>query len=494
MNPLLTIPFDNTYARLPAEFYARLSPEKMPTPRLLKLNEDLAKKLQLDVDALLSEAGVEFLSGRVEADGSEPLAMVYAGHQFGHFVPQLGDGRALLLGEILDGQSQRYDVQLKGSGRTPFSRRGDGRATLGSVLREYIVSEGMSALGVPSTRALAALLTGEGIMREQIFPGAIFVRVAQSHIRVGTFQYFAARGAREHVKTLADYALERHYPAAKEADNPYLELLDGVSQKQANLIADWMALGFIHGVMNTDNTTLSGETIDFGPCAFMDTYHPDTVYSSIDHHGRYAYGNQPNIALWNMSRLAETILLLVDDNEEKAVAKIEQVLGKFAGYFSQAWRLRMGKKLGIEDPGEEDERLIGDFLGLMAVSKADFTNTFRRLCTLSDKENSLALRASLFPGQDKADEWFARWDKRLEEQGLSSMQSTALMQGANPAIIPRNHLVENAIEKAYSESNLEEFEELVAALKTPFVDRPEGDRLTLPPESHEVVHQTFCGT
>ncbi|MDP7040825.1 MAG: YdiU family protein [Myxococcota bacterium] len=494
MRQALTISFQNTYARLPGEFYARLSPEKMPTPRLLKLNEDLAKKLQLDVDALQSEAGIEFLSGRVEAEGSEPLAMAYAGHQFGHFVPQLGDGRALLLGEVLDGQGRRYDIQLKGSGRTPFSRRGDGRATLGSVLREYIVSEGMSALGVPSTRALAALLSGEGIMREQVFPGAIFVRVAQSHIRVGTFQFFAARGKKDLVKTLADYVIERHYPAVKEAENPYLALLDVVSQRQANLVAHWMALGFIHGVMNTDNTTLSGETIDYGPCAFMDTYHPDTVYSSIDHHGRYAYGNQPNIALWNMSRLAETLLFLVDANEDKAVKKIEQVLVKFPEYFSQSWRLRMGRKIGIQNTGEEDEKLIGDLLGLMAASKADFTNTFRRLCVLSIKESSLTGRANLFHGQEKSEDWFERWDKRLECDEMEPDERVAAMQKVNPSIIPRNHLVENAIQEALRENSFEAFEYIIDALKTPFVERPPRDKLVLPPEPQEVVEQTFCGT
>jgi len=494
MSQPLTIPFDNTYARLPGEFYARLSPEQMPAPRLLKLNESLAKELQLDVDVLQSEAGLDFLSGRVEAQGSEPLAMAYAGHQFGHFVPQLGDGRALLLGEVLNTEGQRYDIQLKGSGRTPFSRGGDGRSTLGSVLREYIVSEGMSALGVPSTRALAALLTGEGIMREQTFPGALFVRVAQSHIRVGTLQFFAARQDKELVRKLADYVIQRHYPALKEADNPYLELVHAVSQKQAVLVAHWLQLGFIHGVMNTDNTTLSGDTIDYGPCAFMDTYHPDTVYSSIDHHGRYAYGNQPNIALWNMMRLAETLLSLIDENQDSAVEKVETVLNDFPQRFNDTWCKGMRKKLGFADAQEDDEKLIGDLLALMALSKADFTLTFRGLCTLSDIATQPETFKKILKGHEGAVPWFKRWHERLGRDAMDASLRTKAMQKVNPAIIPRNHLVENAIQAAQVENRLTEFEDLVEALKMPFVDRPEGDKLTLPPEPHEVVQQTFCGT
>src|SRR5271163_1743769 len=337
--------FDNTYARLPERFYARVNPTPVATPRLVKLNLELARSLELDPHALASEQGVQILAGNRVAEGSEPLAMAYAGHQFGHFVPQLGDGRTNLLGEVVGRDGVRYDIQLKGSGPTPFSRGGDGRAALGPVLREYILSEAMAALGVPTTRALAAVTTGERVLRETALPGAVLTRVAASHLRVGTFQYFAAQGDTEGTRRLADYAIARHYPAAAQAKRPYRALLDGVIARQAKLVAQWMLIGFIHGVMNTDNTSISGETIDYGPCAFMDHYDPAQVFSSIDEQGRYAYANQPRIALWNLTRLAECLLPLLSTDQEKAIAQAQEILGAFIEKFATAYQAGLRSKI-----------------------------------------------------------------------------------------------------------------------------------------------------
>ncbi len=375
--------FDNTYARLPEYFYARLDPTPVAAPHIVKVNVELARELGLDADALTSEHGVAILAGNRVAEGSEPIAMAYAGHQFGHFVPQLGDGRANLLGELVSRDGQRYDIQLKGSGRTPFSRGGDGRAALGPVLREYIVSEAMAALGVPTTRALAAVTTGERVLRETILPGAVLTRVAASHLRVGTFQYFAARGDVEGLCVLADYAIARHYPEAAHAKEPYRALLEGVIARQAQLIAQWMLLGFIHGVMNTDNTSISGETIDYGPCAFMEAYDPAKVYSSIDHGGRYAYGNQPRVALWNLARLAESLLpVLVQESgsEEAALVAANEALSAFEPQFEAARVAGMRRKLGLVAEREGDAALAENLLQCMAANRADFTLTFRRLC------------------------------------------------------------------------------------------------------------------
>src|ERR1700689_2705138 len=372
--------FENTYARLPEHFYARLDPTPVAAPRLVKLNVELARDLGLDPNALASPRGVEILAGNRVGEGGEPLAPAYAGHQFGHFVPQLGDGRTNLLGEVLGRDGVRYDIQLKGSGPTPFSRGGDGRAALGPVLREYIVSEAMAALGVPNTRALAAVTTGQRVLRETVLPGAVFTRVAASHLRVGTFQYFSARGDTEGTRRLADYAIARHYPEAAEAKQPYRSLLDGVIARQARLVAQWLLLGFVHGVMNTDNTSISGETIDYGPCAFMEAYDPATVFSSIDHQGRYAYGNQPRIALWNLTRLAECLLPLLGDREDVA----KEALSAFAPRFQAAYFGGLRRKIGLLAEQEGDDNLTQDLLKLMAADGADFTLTFRTLCDAAE--------------------------------------------------------------------------------------------------------------
>ncbi|HEX8280421.1 MAG TPA: YdiU family protein, partial [Chthoniobacterales bacterium] len=375
LNPPMTrgIPFDNSYARLPDRFFARLSPTAVRAPRLIRVNRELASQLGIDPDWLASAEGVEILAGNRVAENSEPIATAYAGHQFGGFVPQLGDGRAILLGEVIDRTAARRDIQLKGAGRTPFSRGGDGRAALGPVLREYVVSEAMAALGIPTTRALAAVTTGEEVIRETMLPGAVFTRVASSHIRVGTFQFFAARGDNEGLRVLADHVLGRHYPHAAEAARPYRALLDAVVRAQGELIARWLLVGFIHGVMNTDNMSIAGETIDYGPCAFMDEYDPATVYSSIDRRGRYAYANQPNIALWNLTRLAECLVPLLHEDEDAAIAQAEEALGGFAAIFEQAYQSGLRRKLGLASEEEDDAALARDLLKLMHDHRADFT-------------------------------------------------------------------------------------------------------------------------
>src|ERR1700675_4166974 len=372
-------PFQNSYVALPANFFARVAPPPVTSPRLIKLNRPLALQLGLDPDRLESPEGAEILAGKRVPDGADPIAMAYAGHQFGHFVPQLGDGRAILLGEVIDADGVRRDIQLKGSGPTPFSRRGDGRAALGPVLREYIVSEAMAALGIPTTRSLAAVMTGENVLRETLLPGAVLTRVASSHIRVGTFQYFAARGDTEGVRRLADHVIGRHYPDLADADRPYHALLDGVIARQADLVARWLLVGFIHGVMNTDNTSISGETIDYGPCAFMDHYNPAQVFSSIDEMGRYAYANQPQIALWNLTRLAECLLPLFSDDKDKAIEQAQLILGEFAEKFTSAYQAGLRAKIGLFTARDGDEALVQDFLDAMAKNQADFTLTFRRL-------------------------------------------------------------------------------------------------------------------
>ena len=392
--------FDNSYARLPDRFFARVAPTPVSKPALIAVNEVLARELGLDAAALASAEGVEVLAGKQIAHGSEPLAMAYAGHQFGQFVPQLGDGRAILLGEVLDATGRRRDIQLKGSGPTPFSRRGDGRAALGPVLREYIVSEAMAALGIPTTRALAAVTTGELVAREAYLPGAVLARVASSHIRVGTFQFFAARGDTEGVRVLADHAIARLYPDAASAPNPYRAFLDAVIDSQARLIARWMLVGFIHGVMNTDNMSIAGETIDYGPCAFMDAYDPATVFSSIDHTSRYAYGNQPRIAQWNLARLAETLLPLLASTEDVAIAEAEQALGLFAARFKAELDEGLRRKIGLSEHHDGDAALIQELLDAMAKGEADFTLTFRWLADAAAGPRGDAAVQSLFSRSD----------------------------------------------------------------------------------------------
>jgi len=487
-------PFQNTYAALPDGFFARVAPTPVASPRLIKLNRPLAIGLGLDPDRLESVEGIEILAGKRIPDGAEPIAMAYAGHQFGHFVPQLGDGRAILLGEVIDADGVRRDIQLKGSGPTPFSRRGDGRAALGPVLREYIVSEAMATLRIPTTRSLAAVVTGESVLRETALPGAVLTRVASSHIRVGTFQYFAARGDTEGVRRLADHVIARHYPDAANAERPYHALLQGVVARQAELVARWLLVGFIHGVMNTDNTSISGETIDYGPCAFMDTYDPAAVFSSIDEQGRYAYANQPRIALWNLTRLAECLLPLFSDDKDKAIEQAQSILGEFAQAFAVAYQAGLRQKTGLFTQRDGDEALVQDLLDAMARNQADFTLTFRALTEAAlDADGDQKLR-QLFTDPTAYDEWAIRWRKRIGEEPQAPAARQIAMRAVNPAFIPRNHRIEAVIEAAVTRDDFAPFEELLTVLSKPYEDQPALSAYAQPPEPHQRVLQTFCGT
>jgi uncharacterized protein YdiU (UPF0061 family) len=487
-------PFQNTYAALPANFFARVAPTPVASPRLIKLNRPLAIHLGLDPDLLESPEGTEILAGKRVPDGADPIAMAYAGHQFGHFVPLLGDGRAILLGEVIDADGVRRDIQLKGSGPTPFSRRGDGRAALGPVLREYIVSEAMAALGIPTTRSLAAVITGENVMRETPLPGAVLTRVASSHIRVGTFQFFAARSDTEGVRRLADHVIARHYPQLADAARPYLALLNGVIARQAELVARWLLVGFIHGVMNTDNASVSGETIDYGPCAFMDHYDPATVFSSIDEQGRYAYANKPRIALWNLTRLAECLLPLLSDDKDKAIEEAQAALGEFAETFTTAYQAGLRNKIGLFTMRDGDEALVQDLLDAMAKNQADFTLTFRRLSASALDPDGDAEVRPLFADPAAYDEWAMRWRQRISDEPQTAIERGAAMRSVNPAFIPRNHRVEAVIEAAVNRDDFVPFEALLTVLSKPFEDQPDFAGYADPPEPHQRVLQTFCGT
>lgn len=486
--------FDNSFARLPDAFFSRLPPTPVKAPKLIRINELLARELGLDPKKLASEEGVQILAGNKVANSSEPLAMAYAGHQFGGFVPQLGDGRALLLGELIDINGVRKDVQLKGSGQTPYSRQGDGRAALGPVLREYILSEAMSAIGIPTTRALAAVVTGEPVWRETPLPGAVLTRVAKSHIRIGTFQFFSARGDTKMVKRLADYVIARHYPSALEANNPYRALLDAVIQQQANLVAQWMHIGFIHGVMNTDNMSISGETIDYGPCAFMDAYHPATVYSSIDRRGRYAYGNQPNIAQWNLARLAEALSPLFADDESAALGEAQDAIDSYPAHFESAYTEGVVRKIGLTGNESKDSSLGQELLALMTENHADFTLTFRQLCNAQMEHQGAEAARQLFDDPVKFDEWVTKWHARLRDDKCDPLARRDRMRKMNPAFIPRNHLVEEIIVAAVEQNDFAPFEQLLSIVTRPFEDQPENRDYAKPPRPEQIVHQTFCGT
>lgn len=487
------IPFDNTYVRLPERFYARLPPTPVIAPRLVKLNVPLARALGIDPAALTTPEGVAILAGNRVPEGAEPLAQAYAGHQFGNFSPQLGDGRAILLGEVIDKDGVRRDIQLKGSGPTPFSRRGDGRAALGPVLREYIISEAFAALGIPATRSLAAVVTGEPVARETMLPGAVLTRVAASHVRVGTFQYFAARQDEDGLRALVDYVIARHYPQAGTAENKYVALLDAVVAAQARLVARWMHVGFIHGVMNTDNVSIAGETIDFGPCAFMDHFDPMKVFSSIDQRGRYAFGNQPRIAAWNLARFTETLLSLVAPGKDEAIALGQAALDRFKPQFDAAYQAGLRVKLGLSSAEDGDGELAADLLSAMAQGGADFTLTFRRLGDAAADASRDAELRELFLEPSGLDAWLPRWRERLSQEAISGPERKAAMDKVNPAYIPRNHLVEEALSAAEG-GDTSAFEMLLGVLARPFEEQPGKARYALPPEPQEVVHQTFCGT
>ncbi len=486
--------FDNSYARLPGSFYARVLPSSASTPGLIKLNRPLAALLGFDPEALATPEGIEVLAGLRIPSGADPIATAYAGHQFGHFTPQLGDGRAILLGEVVGRDGIRRDIQLKGSGRTPFSRGGDGRAAVGPVLREYLVSEAMAALGIPTTRALAAATTGETVWRDTELPGAVLARVATSHIRVGTFQYFAARGDMDAVRRLAGHAMERHYPEAARAPHPTRAFLEGVVARQARLVARWMHIGFIHGVMNTDNMSVAGETIDYGPCAFMDVYDPGTVFSSIDHQGRYAYANQPGIAQWNLTRLTECLLPLLSDSEEEALAQGRDVLGGFAPTFHAAHLGGFRNKLGLATEHDDDLALVQDLLDRMAASKADFTLTFRRLCDAAEDPGAERGVRDLFIDPTAFDDWAERWRSRLSRETDAAPTRRAAMRAVNPAFIARNHRVEDAIGAAIETGDYAPFETLGRVLSSPYDDQPEFASYADPPPFDSGTYRTFCGT
>ncbi len=488
--PLFT--FDNSYAQTLKGMYVEWDGAQVPDPKVLRLNAALAEELGLDSKALQTQEGARILAGAVAPEGAEPLAMAYAGHQFGHFSPQLGDGRALLVGEVVDRHGQRRDLHLKGSGRTPFSRGGDGKAVLGPVLREYLMGEAMYALGIPTTRALAAVTTGEEIIREGYQPGAVLARVAASHLRVGTFQFFAARGEVNRLRQLADYAIARHYPDLREDSAPYLGLVRRVAEAQAALIARWMLVGFVHGVMNTDNMTISGETIDYGPCAFMDVYDPATVFSSIDHQGRYAYGNQPQIGLWNLTRFAESLLHLIDDSDtDAAVAQAAAVLEDYPALYQTAWRTGMRAKLGLAGDAPDDDALTGDLMLALHGQSVDYTGFFRALAAVPLGDAGPV--RGMFVDQGAIDPWLDRYQARLAQQGGEGGAVTAAMNRTNPIYIPRNHLVEAALQSAVA-GDMSDFDRLQDVLAQPFDEREGFDAYADSAPANFGDYVTYCGT
>lgn len=477
--------FDQSYSRLPDLLYKPTQPSTVKAPTIVILNKPLAKSLGLNPDLLNSEEGAAILAGNILPEGALPIAQAYAGHQFGHF-NMLGDGRAILLGEQLTPDGERLDIQLKGAGRTPFSRGGDGRAALGPMLREYIISEAMHGLGIATTRSLGVVATGEPVYRESVLPGAVLTRVADSHLRVGTFQFVRNWGSIEDLRALADYTLIRHYADVEQDEGRYLNLLKKVVEQQASLIAKWQLVGFIHGVMNTDNMALSGITIDYGPCAFMDTYDTATVFSSIDREGRYAYGNQPQIGAWNLARFAETLLPLLHEDEAAAVKMAEETLSEYFSLFHQNWLSGLRSKLGIFNEEPEDEALIAELLEMMQEHQADYTNTFRAL-TLNQLAGQI-----MFDTQEYK-EWHSKWQKRLERQEESKNETQALMKRNNPAVIPRNHRVEEALEAAVEDEDLSVMEQLLEVLADPYAYSKEQEEYAiLPPK--DCAYQTFCGT
>ncbi len=486
--------FDNTYAKLPETFFERIQPTPVQNPRLLKFNKELAHDLDIDLSAYSAEQLAQFLSGNQLLPGAEPLAQAYAGHQYGHFVPQLGDGRAVLIGEVIDRQGQRRDIQLKGAGRTRFSRGGDGRAALGPVIREYVLGEAMFHLGIPTTRGLAIVGTGETVRREVPLPGAILTRVAASHIRVGTFEYFASRDDDLAVQTLADYVIDRHYSDLKGGGSPYQRLFAEIVLRQARLVARWTEVGFIHGVMNTDNMTVSGETIDYGPCAFLDEYEPGKIFSAIDQHGRYSFENQPRAAMWNLAVLARCLLPLMDSDEKQAQAKASEALEAFTPTFQNHLMASLKKKMALGSTKAGDDALVRDFFSLMAQTRADYTRTFRFLSgALEEGPAATNLRSALGNVPD-LETWLVRWRERCRDGNRPSSQLTQEMLGVNPAYIARNHLVERAIQGAGENDDWTAMEHLLDAVRSPFVERPYLRDMMLAPAAGEKVTVTFCGT
>lgn len=485
--------FDNSYARLPERFFARVRPAPVAQPGLVQLNEPLAEDLGLDADALRGEAGLAVLSGNRVPEGAEPIALAYAGHQFGQWVPQLGDGRAVLLGEVIARDGERRDIQLKGAGRTPFSRGGDGRAPIGPVVREYLAGEAMHALGIPTTRALAAVTTGDPVLRERVEPGGILTRVARSHVRVGTFEYFSHRGDVDALRTLADYVIERHYPELTNESERYLGLLRAVIERTATLVARWISVGFIHGVMNTDNTSLVGETLDYGPFGFLDAYHPGTCYSAIDVYGRYAFDQQPRIALWNLTRLAEALLPLLHDDEDGAVEQASEVLNGFLPRFEAHHHAHLRAKLGLAESRPGDIDLAHELFDLMADQQADFTQVFRALAAERIDDGNGGPVRRCFSRPDALAGWRRRWVERLRQEGRPEPIRQAAMRAVNPGLILRNHLAQWAVDAA-ERGDFAPMKQLLSALKRPYDPPAEAERFTSPPRPEQRVYQTFCGT
>ncbi|MBB3048483.1 uncharacterized protein YdiU (UPF0061 family) [Litorivivens lipolytica] len=482
--------FQNLYTTLPDHFFHRQGADTVPAPELIAVNDELAKFLEIDAEWLRSAAGLDMLSGKAFPDSADPIATVYAGFQFGNWNPQLGDGRALLIGEVIAQNQQRYDVQLKGSGRTPYSRGGDGKSPLGPVLREYLLSEAMHTLGVPTTRALAAVTTGEEVYRDSALPGAILTRVASSHIRVGTVQFFASRKDTDGLRALCDHVIERHYPDCRESDNPTQALLRNIIERQAKLIAKWQGLGFIHGVMNTDNMLLCGETVDYGPCAFMEAFDPATVFSSIDHGGRYAYGNQPHIGHWNLAGLAQALLPLLHDDEDEAVKIAQAEINSYPDLHVAAYQHVLTRKLGLSDYRDEDDALVTDLLELLKTERADFTLAFRRLYERAAGTSSVKTLWDFSPAFDS---WLARWQTRFADSTQPESERIETMRTSNPLFIPRNHRVEEAIQ-AGNQGDFSVFHTLREVLREPFTDNPDNLDYARPAAPQEVVKQTFCGT
>ena len=484
--------FDNSYQNLPQDFFERINPVPVKDPQLIIFNNDLGRSLGIDQKINKKELANIF-SGNEILKGSSPIALAYAGHQFGNFVNQLGDGRAVLLGEVSTPNQERFDMQLKGSGQTRFSRQGDGRSPLGPVIREYVVSEAMNALGIPSTRSLAAVTTGEKVFREVILPGGILTRIAKSHIRVGTFEYFATQKNTKNLKTLADYTIKRHFLSLKDVANPYLSLLEIVSERQIELISKWMGVGFIHGVMNTDNTSIVGETIDYGPCAFMDEYNPSTVFSSIDAHGRYAFGNQPLIAQWNMACFANSLLGLIDKDTEKATSKAQKVINNFPNKMSEAVMSVMCKKIGLDSTKTNSQEALTKLLRIMLDNKSDYTLTFRYLSEIIKGKRDSSFKQQ-FLEHNQISNWLKEWKELIKDQDLAKKEIVLSMESSNPVFIPRNHLVERAIEAAVENNDFSEMKTLLTILSKPYEEQSKYGEYMKPPKPLEVVHQPFCGT
>lgn len=483
---MIKIKLENTYLKLPEMFYSKQRPSHVPKPKLVTFNYSLAEKLGLDSQYLESSEGVDILSGNRILEGTTPIAQAYAGHQFGYFT-MLGDGRAVLLGELITPKNERVDIQLKGSGETPYSRGGDGKAALGPMLREFIISEAMYGLGIPTTRSLAVVETGDTVIREKLLPGAVLTRIASSHIRVGTFQYIASYGKLDDLRALADYAIERHYKELINDDNKYIKFLKEVIKKQADLISKWQLVGFIHGVMNTDNVTISGETIDYGPCAFMDVYNPSTVFSSIDRSGRYAYGNQPNIGAWNLARFAESLLPLLSDDKDEAINLAQEAIAEYPEIFKGKWISGMRAKLGLFTEEAEDEQLIEGLLSIMNKYGADFTNTFRSLTIGNLDEMKMA-------DEEGFKDWYKLWQQRLSKQDKTKEEVMKLMKNNNPSIIPRNHRVEEALDAAVKADDYSIMDKLLDVIKNPYEYSKEQEEYTSLPGPTKTPYRTFCGT